>query len=202
MVPVDRVASDERVRVFFALELAAALREEAGRAADALRERVGAAAGLDVRWTRPEAWHVTLRFLGDIATSRLGELLAAAGEALVALAPFELRLGEGIAFPPRRARVLALDLVPHAPLVAAAAALERVAVDCGFEAEKRAFAPHLTLGRVRRGNLRAGEIPAVAAAGRAVQSVREVALLRSELQRTGARYTPLGRIAFGGNDHP
>lgn len=200
--PVDRVASDETVRVFFAVELAAALREEAGWAADALRERVGSAVGLEVRWTRPEAWHVTLRFLGDIATSRLGELLAAAGEALVALAPFELRLGAGIAFPPRRARVLALDLVPHAPLAAAAAALERVVVGCGFEAEKRAFEPHLTLGRVKRGSLRAREIPGVAAAGAAVQSVRDVVLLRSELHRAGARYTPLGRIAFGGSDHP
>ena len=82
------MAGDAVVRVFFAVELTAALREEARCAADALRDRVGAESSsgsnseLEVRWTRSEGWHVTLRFLGDIAASRLGELLAAAGEAL------------------------------------------------------------------------------------------------------------------------
>jgi 2'-5' RNA ligase len=205
---VDRVAGDAVVRVFFAVELTAALREEARCAADALRDRVGAESSsgsnseLEVRWTRSEGWHVTLRFLGDIAASRLGELLAAAGESLTGLAPFELRLGAGLALPPRRVRVLALEVIPHEPLVAVAAALERVAVACGFEPEGRAFAPHLTLGRVKRGRLRASELAKVAATGAAVQTVRDVVLLRSELLRAGARYTPLERIALGANVHP
>ena len=163
--PVDRVASDETVRVFFALELAAALREAARCAADALRERVGSPRGLEVRWTRSEGWHVTLRFLGDIAASRLGELLAAAGESLTGLAPFELRLGAGLALPPRRVRVLALEVIPHEPLVAVAAALERVAVACGFEPEGRAFAPPRPLETDRIAHREQGAVEAVGLGG-------------------------------------
>jgi 2'-5' RNA ligase len=200
MNPVDRVASDEVVRAFFAVELSAELRDEARVVADALRTRVGSAA--DVRWTREESWHVTLRFLGQFPAHRLGELLAAAGEAVHVLAPFELRLGAAIAFPPRRARVLALDLVPHPPLAAAAAALEHAATGSGFAAEERAFKPHLTLGRVKSGSLRAREVAELSAAGAAVQTVRDLVLFRSELHPSGARYTPLERIALGGNDHP
>lgn len=196
------MTSDELLRVFFAVELDAALREEASRVAESLRERVGS--GVDMRWTHEEGWHVTLRFLGNVAASRLGELIASAREAIAGLAPFELRLGAVIAFPPRRVRVLALDLIPHSPLAAAAGALERAAIAYGFESEERAFKPHLTLARVKRGGLRAQEVRAAASAatGASAQAVCDVVLFRSELHRSGAHYTPLERIALGGNVHP
>ena len=195
--------ADASIRAFFAIELEAGLREEAGRVVEALRERIGS--GVRIRWTRAESWHVTLRFLGNLASDRLGELLALARASIAELAPFELALGAVIAFPPRRARVLALDLAPHSPLVALATGLEHAAVACGFEPEARAFKPHLTLGRVERGSLRARELAGSAEAGASVQTVREIVLFRSELHapdHSGARYTPLERIALGANIHP
>jgi len=194
------VASDALVRAFFAVELAAELRREAGDVSSALRSRVEP--GIEVRWTRPEGWHVTLRFLGEFVARRLAELLVAARQSVAGLAPFELRLASAIAFPPRRARVLALDLAPHPPLAQLAGALERVAVTHGFEPETRAFKPHLTLGRVRSGQLGAREIAGVAADGVAVQTVRDIVLFRSELHSSGARYTPLERVVLGSNVHP
>lgn len=197
------MAGEEVLRAFFAVELDDVLRREAGQVAAVLRERIGSA--VDVRWTRPEGWHVTLRFLGNVARTSLTGILDGAREALATIAPFELRLGAAIAFPPRRARVLAIDLAPHAPLVDAAGVLEQVAVAAGLEPEARAFRPHLTLGRIRRGGLRArqiGELTGLAAAGTAVKPVSEIVLFRSELHRSGARYTPLERIALGSNVHP
>jgi 2'-5' RNA ligase len=199
--------ADGVLRAFFAVELDAGLREEARAAADVLRARIGRTDGArpDIRWTREGGWHVTLRFLGHLSASRLGELIADARRALGVLAPFELQLSGPVAFPPRRPRVLALDVVPREPLAAIAAALERVAIARGFEAERRAFRPHVTLGRIRRGRLAARAIDDLAAlveTGRIAQPVREVALLRSELLRSGARYTMLERIALGTNVHP
>jgi len=195
--------ADASIRAFFAVELETTLREEAGRAAEALRERIDS--GVRIRWTRAESWHVTLRFLGNFASDRLGELIALASPCVAELPPFGLRLGAVIAFPPRRVRVLALDLMPHPPLAAVAAALERAAVACGFEPEERPFKPHLTLGRVERGSLRAREVAGGAATGVGVQAVREVVLFRSELHapgRPGARYTPIERLALDQNVHP
>jgi 2'-5' RNA ligase len=197
----------ETVRAFFAVGLDAPLRDEAQGATDVLRARIDEAPGPrpDVRWTRVGGRHVTLRFLGPCTASRLGDLIAGARRALVAIAPFELRLAGLLALPPGRPRVLALDLTPQEPLAAIADALERIAVACGFEAERRAFRPHVTLGRIRRGRLAPRQIEDVAAVvetGRNAQVVRDVALLRSELRRSGARYTVLERVALGTNDHP
>jgi len=205
------VAGEALVRAFFGIELDAALRREAALAAHDVRERIRP--DVEVRWTRKEGWHVTLRFLGNVAVGRLGDLIAVAREALAAVAPFDLRLGATTAFPSRRARVLALDVMPHAPLAAAAAALDGAAVGCGFASEgfqgsegfeerARVFRPHLTIGRVKRGSLRARDIETGTAAGEASQSVEEIVLFQSELRSSGARYTPLERIALGENDHP
>jgi 2'-5' RNA ligase len=140
------VASGDAVRAFFAIELGEPARRAAAEVARRLREAPG---GDGVRWVRPEALHVTLRFLGDIAPAQVAPLARRAAGELAALAPFALRLGPAALFPtPRRPRVVALDLAPEAPLTALAAALERAVVAEGFAPEPRAFRAHLTLGRV------------------------------------------------------
>ncbi len=184
------------VRAFFAIELDADLRRAAAEVARTLRAASG---GRDVRWVRPENLHVTLRFLGDTPRDALPGLAAEVGRAVGPLAPVPLELGPVVAFPSaRRPRVVALELRPAEPLVRLAEAVERGVVAAGFEPEPRPFRPHLTLGRVRgRSAPLDAEVPPHAAS-----EVREVALLRSELRASGARYTPLERLALGGPAHP
>jgi len=197
-----RAAADgEVLRAFFAFEPGEALCAEVAEVAARLRARLGPAAE-GLRWTRPEGWHVTLRFLGSTEHAQVAELAQRARAALGTREPFALRLGAALAFPARRPRVLALDLEPHEPLRALAAVLERVAVSLGFPPEERPFRPHLTLARAKAGLRRRPDLEGVAAPGRAVQAVREVALLRSETLPEGARYTPLGHFALGATIHP
>lgn len=193
---MPREIADASLRGFFAVELDNSLLEEARRVEGTLRARM--ASGVAVRWTHDGGRHVTLRFLGSFAAERLSGLIEAAREVLVEAVPFDLRLGSVFAFPPRQVRVVAIDPRPHPPLVSAAAALERAAVRCGFEPEDRPFRPHVTLGRVKQGRLRAGEVEDGSAAGDAAQPVREIVLFHSERHRSGAHYTPLERIALGG----
>ncbi len=182
------------LRAFFAIALAPAVRQAAGALVRALRGRSG---GEQVRWVREENLHVTLRFLGNVEADTIGTLLARVGEQTAPLEPFELRLGAVHAFPsPRRPRVVAVELLPETPLLALASAVERGVVAAGLPAEERAFRAHLTLGRVRPRN-KFPDVTGPDTADADPVPVTEVVLLESELQRSGAKYTPIGSAPLG-----
>ena len=206
---------DGPIRAFFAIELGESARRAAAELARWLREGRG---GDGVRWVRPEALHVTLRFLGDIDPARAAPLASRARLETAALRPFVLRLGPAELFPtPRRPRVVALGLEPAAPLEELAGAIERAVVAEGFAPEERGFRAHLTLGRVkttgprqakraaRRGRAESGppqdrRLPSVTSAPLPAEefAVEEVVLFRSELSPAGSHYTPLERIPLAG----
>jgi 2'-5' RNA ligase len=204
------------IRAFFAIELGEPARRAAADVARRLREGPG---GDGVRWVRPEALHVTLRFLGDVDSDRLAPLASRAARELAALRPFALRLGRAELFPtPSRPRVVALGLEPAAPLAEVAGAVERAVVAEGFAPEERPFRAHLTLGRVRapqakraarRGRAEGGPeraarrgpgFPSLAAleVPAAEIAVEEAVLFQSELSPEGSRYTPLERLRLRG----
>jgi 2'-5' RNA ligase len=181
------------IRAFFAIELSDPARRAAAELAAALRARPG---GDAVSWVRPEAMHVTLRFLGNIASAQVEPLLAQVRAQSRALTPFALRLGAPGCLPSaRRPRVLLLELEPQAPLTALAAAVERGVVAAGCAPETRAFRGHLTLGRVKE----RGRPPSLdgLSAEPALFDVTESVLLASELHPSGSRYTPLGLVPLG-----
>lgn len=188
------------IRAFFAIELASTARSAAASVADALRAKQP---GNDVRWVRPENYHVTLRFVGNIDASETAALARNVALELRPGAPFEVVLESSQPFPrANEPRAVVLGLSPYEPLATLAAAVERGAVASGLRPDRRAFRSHLTLGRVRRGartrrGVFAGEDPRPASF-----VVREVVLLRSELRTGGPEYTALERIPLGASDHP
>jgi 2'-5' RNA ligase len=182
-----------RLRAFIAVDLDAVSR---GAAADLLA-RLREGSGPGVRWVRPEALHVTLRFLGNIGFEQVAPLRSSVGAAVSGLAPFRLDLGAVQHFPsPRRPRVVALEVAPEANLSELAAAVERGTREQGFEPEDRPFRAHLTLGRMKSG--RAPATRGLVAPPGTGCAVEEVVLFRSELRREGARYTPLERMPLAG----
>ncbi len=100
--------------------------------------------------TRPQAWHITVRFVGeasDIQVERLAERV----EALLDIDRFRVWVSGLGAFPrPSKASVVyaAID-DPVGALGDIAMVCDEAAVDVGFEPESRPFVPHLTLSRVR-----------------------------------------------------
>lgn len=185
------------LRTFFAIEIGDAARREAG----AVAQRLAAEPGGDaVRWSRPEAYHVTLRFLGATPRERVEDVVAAVREATRDVAPFSLRLGALHGFPtPKRPRVVVLDLEPAERIVALAAKVEAAVVASGFAAEERAFHPHLTLGRVKDRSRRAPLLDArLGPASPAPFRVEEIVFFQSVLAPGGSQYTPLERVSFGG----
>lgn len=185
------------LRTFLAVEIGDAARREARAVAERLAAEPN---GEAVRWSRPEAYHVTLRFLGPTPRDRVAGVAAAVREAVRGVAPFALRLGPLHAFPtPRRPRVVVLDLEPAEPIVALAAKVERAVVAAGFAPEARAFHPHVTLGRVKERNGRAPRLhESLGPTDPAPFDVAEVVFFQSVLAPHGSHYTPLERFSLGG----
>src|SRR5579862_1557296 len=131
-----------------------------------------------VRWTTPDQWHVTLRFLGEMPD---GDALSAA------LSQTSLPRAEAVMGPVSKRPSPALLWLPVAGLDALAAAVIGATGGLGLPAE-RAFRGHLTLARARarapRGLLR--RLPALELAAR--WEVGEVTVVRSSTGGAGSRY--------------
>jgi 2'-5' RNA ligase len=100
-----------------------------------------------LRWTRPEQWHLTLAFLGNVPDDRRPELDQRLGRAASRHPPMTLRFAGGGRFGSRllftRVDGDRETLTRLAASVAAAARRSRIPVD------DRPYRPHLTLARGR-----------------------------------------------------
>jgi RNA 2',3'-cyclic 3'-phosphodiesterase len=152
----------------------------------------------DVNWVRPESMHLTLKFLGDIETGRLQAVGDATAETLAGSRAFGLRLGGSGFFPDaKRPSVIWIGVTAGAEALSLLAeASETAAARCGFERGKRPFAAHLTVGRVRSPRGMNRLVPLLSGIGYQSEPfpADTVLIMKSDLQRTGAVYTPLRTI--------
>lgn len=176
------------MRLFVAVNLPAEVREGIWEAAGPLREQ-----DFPVRWVRPDAQHITLKFLGEVQGERLDEIVRAVEAATVGARPFALPIADFGAFPsPARPRVVwaGCDGVP--PLELLQDRIEREMGRLGFEIEGRPFRPHVTLGRAKRGararHFAGFEELMEGLTFHAEPLVRSVDVMQSTLSPRGARY--------------
>ncbi|HKA54275.1 MAG TPA: RNA 2',3'-cyclic phosphodiesterase [Candidatus Binatia bacterium] len=178
------------IRAFIAVNLASPVIEEIAKVRSALQEAKG-----DIRWTRLEGLHLTLKFLGDIERHQVEPILRVMNETMGKWPPLHI-LAQGLgAFPNlRRPRVLWAGLSGEG-LRGMSEALETALMPLDFPPEEREFTPHLTLGRVR--SLRGWEH--VLAVVKEYEQTRfgesrvdQVTLYQSALRPDGAVYSPLG----------
>lgn len=180
-------------RLFIAITLPETTLAALVTAQDALRRDLEPRA---VRWVRPEAMHVTLRFLGDTAPDRADAVRRALAPVAGAYAPLAFRLGRTGAFPNgRRPRVLWAGVIGDVtPLAALKGDIDGALAPLGWAPETRSFTPHITLGRVRQPGREFGRpLPDVAVAP-APFRVTALTLYRSELRPSGPIYTVVGRF--------
>jgi 2'-5' RNA ligase len=99
------------------------------------------------KWVDPGNFHLTLRFIGEIAE----DVAADIDEALARIkaAPFTLRLAGTGVFGGRRPHALWVGVERDPELVRLRDKIEHALVRVGIEPEQRKFAPHVTLARLR-----------------------------------------------------
>lgn len=158
---------------------------------------------LDASWPRPEGIHLTLKFLGEIPESKVGDITKALELASEGVGRFRLEIAGMGAFPNARSpRVVWVGLTGDLDkLKTLQAAIEDSTVRVGLDREDKPFKPHLTLARIKYIRSRDGWL-------RSFEQVKDVklpgfdvtaiSLMKSELKRTGAVYTEMARVELKG----
>jgi 2'-5' RNA ligase len=187
---------DSKVRAFIAVELP----EEVKLFLKELSEELGAF-GREVRWTRPQGIHLTLKFLGNVRKDALDSICERASVAFSDMKPVRLGVHGLGAFPGlNKPRVIWAGLKDETGTAALLAEkIESLLEPLGFKREKRPFRPHLTLGRVKsRGinpDLKTAIVQKMDLSGPSFVADGAI-LFRSILKPSGAEYEALHRFDF------
>jgi RNA 2',3'-cyclic 3'-phosphodiesterase len=188
------------VRVFLAVPSEAIWVDSARGLVERLRGALPRAS-----WTRPESWHLTLEFLGEIGPDAAQHFAEAIEPAAFETVPGEIHARPPVVFPDeRRPRVVGVGFTPSPgveSLARLAVAAREAAVRLGVTSETRRFHPHVTFARLRepwsptaieeyRRDVEAWTFPAWLA--------RSCVLFESRLDPAGAVHTPLHEWTFQG----
>jgi 2'-5' RNA ligase len=159
-----------------------------------------------VKWESDDKLHCTLKFLGDTREEILPDIAAALGQVASLTPPFPIRYAGLGCFPDKREpRIIWAGMEdPDGTLQRLAHTVETRMAAFGFKPEQRVYHPHVTLGRVK--DLR--HLRELLATMETVTfdcspvSVREMALVRSELKPGGSVYTPVTKVALSISPEP
>lgn len=185
------------LRLFVAAPLWGAFREEALPRYEALRRQ-----GWPVKWVRPENWHITLKFLGEIPSSKLEALKASLEAAVKDAPPFRMVL-EGLGGFPRlsRARVLWVGVGEgRQSLVELAAKVHRACVEAGCPGDRKGFQAHLTLARAKAEPVSVRVSPDLYRAVWGALLVESIHLVKSVLAPGGSVYESVGEFFLKGRE--
>jgi 2'-5' RNA ligase len=189
------------LRLFIAVHLPDEVRERIAEAQHALQRILPEASA---RWTRPEQFHLTLRFLGSVDAQEVPPIIEALRNVCRGFGPLQLRAAN-IGFFPRASspRVIWVGLSDsHEHLPALHRAVQEATKTFSAQEVEPHFTGHVTLGRIKGIRRSEAEPLAKTTAGLAGSVfgdwlAREIHLMRSELSPTGARHTSLASIPLG-----
>ena len=148
----------------------------------------------NVKWDTPDKFHITLKFLGDVDSEDIPELVDSLTIATSALSSFQLVYDSIGAFPDLiHPKVIWAGARMSEGLVTLQREVDSVCARLGYPKENRPFHPHITLGRVK-GSTNLNRLTA-----RVKSSIfdpttihcPEILLIKSDLHPAGSVYTTL-----------
>jgi len=184
----------ETIRSFIAVELNDTVREDLEK----IQKDFGRL-DCDIKWVKPKNIHLTLKFLGSVHPKKMKEILALLPSLYEKTNAFECDITHVGAFPrAERPRVIWAGIEKNASLVEdLAACTENGLCRLGFAKEKRAFSPHVTLGRVRSQkniHLLGKALNSYSLSSPIAQRIARVTLFKSTLTSQGPVYESLAQI--------
>ncbi len=152
---------------------------------------------LRITWARPQTWHLTLDFLGEVPAGRVDALQDVLREEAARHAVVKVKPGDLGAFPNlHRPRVLFLHLDSGEALEELAADVRRRVDEVlpGGEQDRKPFQAHLTIARIKRPlpSAQRDLLAEIQFAPWEPLTIPEIRLVASELRPEGARHTDLG----------
>ena len=194
-------SSTAPLRLFVAIPIPEPVRDEIIRVQQELQPLVPRNV---VRWARPDQFHLTLRFLGDVPADGVEDLKKSVGAVCRNARPLSLR-AEGVGFfpNPRSPRVIWVGINDQeGRLGDLQKQIETVAGQFSAEPGEKNFMGHVTLGRLK--NPRPADTRDLAARAQSLEKrlfgewpAHEIEIIRSELSPAGARHTSLAVIRLG-----
>ncbi len=191
------MAKEEHYRLFVAVKIAEDLRKNLVEIQRLLQKTAS-----EVKWTREDQFHLTLKFLGEVPSSKVQEIANQLTQVGQKTQPFEIELKGAGAFPnPLKPRVLWVGLERGEEEMAnLARAVDQALQTLGFAPEDRPFKAHLTLGRprvVKENPKLAQALQNLEAVPLGKMQVNTLILYRSILKPEGPEYTPLVKVSLG-----
>ncbi len=185
------------MRLFVAVDVPDEIKEKLYRDAMLLK-----GSGIRASYPARSSYHITLKFLGEVAEERVKEIIDALTGAFDHIAPFEASVeGRGV-FPGfRNPRVVWGGVRDNGGFSALKEAVDRALEVLGFERDDKPFVPHITLGRVKKASMEDKRIIRQFCEGKVSYgslTVGEVILYRSILKPEGAEYKKIHIFKIGG----
>jgi len=181
---------EDKLRLFIAIELPSNIIDGLRNVQEELKDKSNKPS-----WAKPENIHLTLKFLGDTETGKIDSMVnileGIAGKSF----GFEISVKGVGTFPAAgNPRVIWVGIEENKDMLQLYNNIEEGLATLGFEKERRDFKPHLTLGRIKFLNDRAGlkrGLEKVAGLNLARFAVAGFALFKSTLTPEGAIHTRL-----------
>jgi 2'-5' RNA ligase len=150
-----------------------------------------------VRWQNDDQLHLTLRFIGEIDARVADDVASALGTAHHL--PFEIALSRIGSFERRGSpEVLWAGVTPHDQLKLLHKKVDQGCQRAGLAPEKRAYSPHITLARLKRGSGPIGHLLETSGGFSSEPfTVDSFCLYESQLTPEGAVYQLIERYPLG-----
>lgn len=188
------------IRSFVAVEMSPEIQDGLDQVTGDLEQKLR---GLPIRWVPGKNIHLTLKFLGDVSEANLEVFKKILKSNVSGHHCFEISVGELRAFPSmHRPRVVWIRVEAPPELGRVQCIIEAETTRLGYARERRAFTPHLTLGRVSRNATSKDkhqigeELERLKVGFLGAMRVQSVNLYRSDLRPSGAVYTRLFSAAL------
>ena len=181
-----------KIRLFICVELPDTAKRSIAALQAALRKSPG-----NLSWTRNENIHLTLKFLGDTKQRKIEKLCAVLNAVAIETKAGDILFDKTGAFPNlHKPRVLWLGCSQVCETISGLARkIDARVAEMGFQQENRPYQPHLTLARVRSGDvsavvekMREFRLPPI------IVPVNSFTLMKSQLTQAGAIYTRLAKF--------
>ena len=189
------------IRVFLAIELSSGVREKLFSIQQQLKTTLP-----PINWVRPESIHLTLKFLGYVEPSVVSQLLSALEPIGEKHEPFSVDVqGLGVFPQVKHPRIFWVGLTGNTQaLQDLEFEIEAALEPLGFPPEEKTYHPHLTLARIKRENAKIGSALMESGVLESDQylgtlTIDRFTLFQSDLDSSGATYTPLGTVVFSEN---